>query len=57
MVVINRSMNEKRIELERFRGMLGSARSGHNVLTNEPTSLVSGLQIPAQTALILELGS
>lgn len=55
MVVLNKNENDSPLGLDRFAEVIQDARSGKNVLSGETYSLGAFLQVPARSALILEL--
>jgi len=55
MVILNKNDQQTPLALDRFAGMIGSARNGKNVPDGKTYKLETTLELPAKSALILEL--
>jgi len=55
MVVINKNKDDKRLDPDRFREVLKDYSSGRNIVSGEEFLLEKNMNVPAETALILEL--
>jgi neopullulanase len=55
MVVMNGNTTTKTLDTKRFAENIQGKTKGKNILTNEPVSNISTLEIPAQTALVIAL--
>lgn len=54
MVVLNKNNGPYQLDLTRFAGMIGKARSARNVLTGATVDLTTPLTLPAMTSAVLE---
>jgi glycosidase len=56
MVIINKNKEHRKLDLERFREILKDYRGGKDVVTKKVYILEEGIDVPAETALVIELG-
>ncbi|MFA4864367.1 MAG: alpha-amylase family glycosyl hydrolase, partial [Bacteroidales bacterium] len=56
MVVINKNKENRKLDLTRFQEVLKDYRRGKNVVTKKVFLLEEGIDVPGETALVLELG-
>lgn len=55
MVVLNHNDEPKKLDTKRYAESIGAATQGRNVLTGQTVTLADGVELPAQSATILEL--
>jgi neopullulanase len=56
MVVINKNKESRKLDLTRFREVLKDYHGGKDVVTKKVFILEEGMEVPPETALVLELG-
>ena len=55
MIVINKNTESRKPDLSRFREVLKDYRAGKDVVTGKAFILADGMEVPGETALVLEL--
>lgn len=54
MVILNKSDKTEALDLQRFKTMIKSAQTGHNIMTKETVNLQAPLLLPARTSVAIE---
>ncbi len=55
LVVMNKSTEEARLPMQRFREAVGDRTRGHDVVTGEPLELSSTVTVPARSVRVVQL--